>query len=314
MLQEITEIAEKSSCKKLSKIQLEAKNDASKYKKYRQNIIRDTSNLDKIGSLLEVGKLFDEVKEVSVDKNKIAGRYGFSAEHTKHGEIPGYILLKITKIHDDASPSVKQNLRVGDFILKVDEKLVCTCNAKDPEMIVADELFENVGNSMKMVIARKLKNEKHDELAKKYRSTKFVELSGKNGEFGVKTVMDGDMVMVSELTQDYQYKPNQNYLSVGDHILSVNNKSVLEFDEASRYDGVNGEIFESKNLCTIEAGEERNPDLQNHEQKTGENDSSSCSEDEDDVISPEEEAMMLKLRRDGRRLTKTKKIEKRKLF
>merc|ERR1712045_689323 len=113
---------------------------------------------------------------------------------------------------------------------------------------------------MKMVIARKLKNEKHDEMVKKYRSTKFVELSGKNGDFGVKTVMDGDMVMVSELTQDYQYKPNQNYLSVGDHILSVNNKSVLEFDEKSRYDGVNGVIFESKDLCTVEAGEQNNPD------------------------------------------------------
>merc|ERR1719189_2836270 len=103
--------------------------------------------------------------------------------------------------------------------------------------------------------------------------------------------------MVSELTEKYQYKPNQNYLSVGDHILSVNNKSVLEFEEETRYDGVNTEIFESKNLCTVEAGEnlEKNPDLEENEQKTGRNESG--SEEDDDVISPEEEAMMLKLRR-----------------
>lgn len=111
----------------LNKIRSEASIDISRYKRHQQDIfkISDTSKLEKIGNLLEVGKLFNEVKEIDLHKDGFVS-YGFSVEHTEKNEIPGYILLKVTKISNDASQSVLQNLRVGDFILKIDEKVVCT--------------------------------------------------------------------------------------------------------------------------------------------------------------------------------------------
>ena len=241
-------------------------------------------------------------------------------------------------------------------------------------MVDSELIFEGVGSSMKVVVARKLKNgvsvesDDHQELVNKYRTTKLVELTGENGDFGVKTAMDGDMVMVSELCASYKQKVGGCFLSVGDHILNVNNKSVLEFELENRHVGVNSEMKKSGEFCVLQAGSDRceGENLRNGENsknstdsnngensKNGENSrngknsnngekskngvksetnhddaltnmdevfpetehnervglENSESEDEDDIISPEEEAMMLKMRREGRRLTKLNRFE-----
>jgi len=212
---------------------------------------------ENLSYLDRVSALFDKCFEAELFKGGKNVSYGFAVEHSKTGEIPGYILLKVVQISPDAHQSIKDHLKIGDFILRVDNRLVCTCTANDPTMTDAEGIFEGTQGSMKVVIARNESNEAHEKLAKLYKTTKFVQILPEDG-LNLKNCHE-EMVVVSELE-----KSNEN-VSVGDHILRVNCVSVLDGGPTkliNEFDSAN----EKNESCIVQVASSELPEGSAHDE------------------------------------------------